>query len=73
MLNEDPELKELDEAYAQVGIVSTGAPFIYTEIGRHEFIFGYKGEKYKLKLTKIKPKNETVRNSIKNKSTKKSI
>lgn len=56
----EAELKELDEAYAQVGIIPVNEThFVYRELGRHEFIFEHKGEKYKLKLSKVK-QNERI-------------
>jgi len=51
-MKSEQELKELDEAFNSIGIVSNGADFTYRELGRHSFSFIHKGEKYTLKLTK---------------------
>jgi hypothetical protein len=65
----EEELKELDDAFNSIGIVSNGADFTYREMGRHSFSFIHKGEKYTLKLTK-NAKRTNSSSSRRNKSGK---
>jgi len=65
----EEELKELDDAFNSIGIVSNGADFTYRELGRHSFSFIHKGEKYTLKLTK-NAKRTNSSSSRRNKSGK---
>jgi hypothetical protein len=47
--------QELKEAFEQIGIVSTGADFVYKERKNNSFVFGYKGQKFEVV---VRPLNE---------------
>jgi hypothetical protein len=55
----EQELKELDDAFNSIGIVSNGADFTYKEVGRHSFSFIHKKQKFTLKLIKNADRNTT--------------
>jgi hypothetical protein len=65
----EEELKELDDAFNSIGIVSNGADFTYREMGRHSFSFIHNKQKFTLKLTKNAKRNN-IGSSRRNKSGK---